>query len=135
MRSFLISKVERIYERGSAAPKEIFRCLKRYVTTLAPIGSRAAGRGDVGVSPELDMMNPGDSRYSFMSTIGGYQKPQGYAGTRWALIGAFDGFVAWNLGGDENSEGVVPTGSQFNMTLWGTLIRSRLATRLKLAPG
>jgi len=87
-------------------------------------------------SVELQMMDPGSSTYTFMKTIFGYQKPQGYNGTRWALVGAFDGayaditppggtppdggnvvsYTLWNLGGDENSDGIVPTDSQFNMT-------------------
>jgi hypothetical protein len=50
---------------------------------------------------ELDDMNPGST---FMNTIAGYNAPQGYGGTHWALLGASDG------GYDANDETTVPAG-------------------------
>jgi|GEM_PF-3070698 len=80
---------------------------------------------------ELDMMDPTNSSYTFMSTIAGYQKPQGFLGTRWALVGASD--AAYLLGGDggnatsywasplapityDDGDGTVSTASQMAMT-------------------
>ena len=83
---------------------------------------------------ELEMMNPDNSSYSFMSTIAGYQKPQGLYGTRWAVIGASDAayssvtppggtpadggnIVSWNatfLSWDDG-DGVVPVNKQMAM--------------------
>lgn len=72
---------------------------------------------------ELDMMDPGNPAYSFMSTIAGYQRPQGFDGTRWALIGASDASNVFGDGGPEVSfwasqdgDGVVVTDSQMSMT-------------------
>jgi hypothetical protein len=79
---------------------------------------------------ELDMMDPGNSTYSFMTTIGAYQHPQGYLGTRWALIGASDAFNLFGDGGNvvsyfaspaapfsyDDGDGVVSNTSQMAMT-------------------
>lgn len=72
---------------------------------------------------ELDMMDPGNHNYSFMSTIAGYQSPQGFDGTRWALIGASDASDSNGDGGEkvsfyasQDGDGVVVTDSQMSMT-------------------
>jgi triacylglycerol esterase/lipase EstA (alpha/beta hydrolase family) len=71
---------------------------------------------------ELDMMDPGNSSYTFMSTIAGYQRPHGFDGTRWALIGASDAAGGGDGGNAVSSwtgldgDGVVATQSQLSMT-------------------
>ena len=85
-----------------------------------PYHQAAANNGVSGV--QFDMMNPANTSYSFMSTIGGYQRPQGWGGTRWALITASDASNAVGDGGPAVSfwasvdgDGVVPTDSQLAM--------------------
>jgi hypothetical protein len=98
------------------------------VTVATPHGGvwgvyhNAAAASGLG-SVELDMMDPGNAGYSFMNVIGSYQKPQGFDGTRWALIGASDASDAFGDGGAEVSfwasqdgDGVVTTDSQMSMT-------------------
>ena len=82
---------------------------------------QAAAHGFSGV--QFEEMNPNNTSYSFMSTIGGYNRPQGYAGTRWAIIAASDAAAALGDGGPAVSfytsldgDGVVPTDSQLAMT-------------------
>ena len=89
------------------------------VSGLYHTAAESAGLGGV----ELDMMDPGNPNYSFMSTIAGYQRPAGFGGTRWALIGASDASNVFGDGGPEVSfwasqdgDGVVVTDSQMSMT-------------------
>jgi hypothetical protein len=118
------------YALGAAgtAPFPPVLWVNNVVTVATPHGgvsglyhNAAGASGLAGV--ELDMMDPGNPNYSFMRTIAGYQRPQGFDGTRWTLIGASDASIPGGDGGGEVSswasqdgDGVVATDSQMSMT-------------------
>lgn len=106
------------------------------VTVATPHGGiggwyRTAAKMDGSTNGvELDDMEPGSA---FMNTIANYQKPQGWNGTRWALIGAsdakYDLYQGLQPGGmttdggnqvsyhaGDEGDGVVPTSSQMAMS-------------------
>ena len=86
-----------------------------------PYHDAAVNNGVSGV--QFEMMNQFNTAYTFMSTIAGYDRPQGWSGTRWTVIGASD---ASNAVGDagpavsfwasQDGDGIVPTVSQLAMT-------------------